>query len=65
MIFNKSSVIIYIEPTILRYRIENSVKKNATTATSKGFIVFNYQNETDIDVFIDELRKKKFCAYNI
>ncbi|OCG69994.1 hypothetical protein A9G43_08790 [Gilliamella sp. Occ3-1] len=58
MIFNKSSVIIYIEPTILRYRIENSVKKNATTATSKGFIVFNYQNETDIDVFIDELRKK-------
>ncbi|MCO6552942.1 MAG: hypothetical protein J6563_08235 [Gilliamella sp.] len=58
MIFNKSSVIIYVEPTILRYRIENSVKRNATTATSEDLIVFNYQNENDIDIFIDELRKK-------
>ncbi|MFQ0994001.1 PilN domain-containing protein [Gilliamella sp. BG2] len=58
MIFNKSSVIIYVEPTILRYRIENSVKRNATTATSEDLIVFNYQNENDIDIFIDELLKK-------
>ncbi|KDN09508.1 PilN domain-containing protein [Gilliamella sp. Imp1-1] len=58
MIFNKSSVIIYVESTILRYRIENSVKRNATTATSEDLIVFNYQNENDIDIFIDELRKK-------
>ncbi|NUE97054.1 hypothetical protein GYW75_11785 [Gilliamella sp. ESL0232] len=58
MIFNKSSVIIYVEPTILRYRIENSVKRNATTATSEDLIIFNYQNENDIDIFIDELLKK-------
>nr|WP_237397729.1 PilN domain-containing protein [Gilliamella sp. Pas-s25] len=58
MIFNKERVIMYVEPTTLRYKIVSTAKQNNTSTASKSLITFNYQNVTDVDVFIDGLRKK-------
>jgi Tfp pilus assembly protein PilN len=58
MLFNKKRIIIYVEPTILRYRIVNAVKQHTTSNASEDLIVWNYQNEADLAVFIDDLQKK-------
>ncbi|OCG22535.1 PilN domain-containing protein [Gilliamella sp. App4-10] len=58
MFFNKNRAIIYVEPTILRYRIISNVKQNTTLSTNEDLIIFKYQNASELEVFIDELCKK-------
>ncbi|WP_085246753.1 PilN domain-containing protein [Gilliamella mensalis] len=58
MIFKRDRIIIDVKLTTLHYKIVNAVKQNAIATTSKDLIAFNYQNATDLDVFIDGLRKK-------
>ncbi|OCG44288.1 hypothetical protein A9G35_08625 [Gilliamella sp. Choc5-1] len=58
MVFNKERVIIYVQPTILRYKVVSSAKQITTLDTSDGLIAFHYQNEADIDLFLSDLQKK-------
>lgn len=58
MVFNKECVIIYVQPTILRYKAVSSAKQITTLDTSDGLIAFHYQNEADIDLFLSDLQKK-------
>ncbi|OCG02321.1 PilN domain-containing protein [Gilliamella sp. wkB112] len=51
---NKTLVIIYIAPAILRYKVIKSIQKRSTTNQSV-WIEYDYQNMTDIDLWINDL----------
>ncbi|MWN04727.1 PilN domain-containing protein [Gilliamella sp. Pas-s95] len=58
MVFNKKRVIIYVEPTILRYKAVGTAKQNTALTINDDLTAFNYQNAADIEFFIGELQKK-------
>ncbi|MWN32759.1 MULTISPECIES: PilN domain-containing protein [unclassified Gilliamella] len=58
MVFNKERVIIYVQPTILRYKTVSSAKQVTTLDMSDDLVAFHYQNEADIDLFLSDLQKK-------
>lgn len=54
-VFNKSRVVIYVEPTQLRYQI---IETKTYGDENKEFIELVYQDWTDIDRFIQNLKQQ-------